>query len=126
MGEAEYYTLIKAATEGLGLVGLGRDLAYEFQLRIHLDSNTALVIASTLALGMVRHMEVCYLRAQAAYRRTRLEVCKLPGWRNPADVLTNAMRAGDMLKKMRRVGAIFARIHLNMADELEADKGGMS
>ena len=32
--EAEYYALIKAAGEGLGMVSLGQDLGYEFKLRI--------------------------------------------------------------------------------------------
>ena len=40
VGEAEYYALIKAVAEGLGLVALGRGLGYSFNLWVHVDSNT--------------------------------------------------------------------------------------
>jgi hypothetical protein len=58
VGEAEYYAMIKAAAEGLGLVALGMDMGFDFKLRLWVDSNAAKAIASRLGLGRVRHMEV--------------------------------------------------------------------
>ena len=110
VGEAKYYALSKAAAEGLGIVALGRDLGYEFKLRIHVDNNTAKAITSRLGLDRVRHMEVRHLRAQQAYRQKRFEVRKIAGERNPADVLTKAMSAKDMLEKMQMVGARFVDV----------------
>ena len=77
MGEAEYYALIKAAAEGLGMVSLGRDLGYDFKLRIWVDSNTAKAIVSRLGLGRVRHMEVRYPWAQEGHKQKRFEVKKI-------------------------------------------------
>ena len=107
VGEAEYYGLIKAAAEGLVMVALGQDLGYEFKLRIWVDSSTAKAIVSRLGLGKVRHMEVRYLWAQESHRAKRFEVRKIAGQRNPANVLTKAMSAGDMVEKLRMVGARF-------------------
>jgi hypothetical protein len=110
VGEAEYYALIKAVAEGLGIVALGRDLGFEFKLRIWVDSNTAKAIVSRLGLGKLRHMEVRYLWAQASHKAKLFEVRKIAGTRNPADVLTKAMSAGDMIDKLEAVGARFESI----------------
>ena len=63
-----------------------------------------------LGLGKVRHMEVRYLWAQGAHRDKRFEVRKIAGLKNPADVLTKAMSAGDMSEKMKAVGAKFVDV----------------
>ena len=116
VGEAEYYALIKAAAEGLGMVALGRDMGYEFKLKIWVDSNTAKAIVSRLGLGRVRHMEVRYLWAQEAHKQKRFGVHKIAGERNAADVLTKAMSARDMLDKMKMVGARFSNVRKVWAD----------
>ena len=95
VGEAEYYALVKAAAEGLAMVALGRDLGYEFNLRIWVDSTTAKAIVTRLGLGKVRHMEVKFLWAQEALRRKLFEMRKITGERNPADVLTKGRDEGE-------------------------------
>ena len=107
VGEAEYYALIKAAAEGLGLVALGKDMGFEFRLRVHVDSNTAKAITSRLGLGKVRHMEVKYLWAQEGYRKKLFEIMKVAGEKNPADVLTKPLTASEMAPKLASVGGRF-------------------
>ena len=107
VGEAEYYALIKAAAEGLGMVALAADLGWEMGLRLHVDSNTAKAIVARLGVGRVRHMEVRYLWAQEAYRCKRFEVRKIAGEANPADILTKPMSAQEMEEKMGAVGGNF-------------------
>ena len=116
VGEAEYYALVKAAAEGLAMVALGRDLGYEFNLRIWVDSTTAKAIVTRLGLGKVRHMEVKFLWAQEALRRKLFEMRKITGERNPADVLTKAMSMVEMKEKIESIGGFFtvaetSRIH---------------
>ena len=77
VGEAEYYALIKAAAEGLGLQALAKDMGYEMKVRIWVDSTTAKAIAARLGLGRVRHLEVKYLWAQQALKRKRFEILKV-------------------------------------------------
>ena len=117
VGEAEYYALIKAAAAGLGIVSLGRDLGFDFRLRIHVDSNTAKAITSRLGLGKVRHMEVRYLWAQDAHRAKRFEVRKIASELSPADVLTKAISAHEMVEKMTTVGARFVNVLTPRAGE---------
>ena len=107
VGEAEYYALVKALAEGLGLVSLARDLGFEFKLRLWVDSNTAKAIVSRLGLGKVRYLEVRYLWAQTTLRAKKFEVRKNSGETNPADVLTKPLSASEMVAKLAAVGATF-------------------
>ena len=92
------------------LVALGKDLGFEFRLRLWVDSNTAKAITARLGLGRVRHMEVRYLWAQEAHKKKRFEVRKIPGVKNPADISTKAMSATDMKDKMKFVGARYVEV----------------
>ena len=103
-GEAEYYALIKAAAEGLGIQALAEDLGWKLKLRIFVDSSAAKSIAARIGLGRVRHMEVKYLWAQEAQKKGRFLVRKMPGDQNSADVLTKPMSITDMSDKLREVG----------------------
>ena len=90
------------------MVALGKDMGFDFRLRLHVDSNAAKAITSRLGLGKVRHMEVKYLWAQEAYRKKRFEVLKVAGEKNPADVLTKALSAAEMASKLASVCGRFA------------------
>ena len=68
VGEAGYYSSVKAAAEDLEIQTLAKDLGYDFELRVWVDNTTAKAIASRIGLGRVRHMDVKYLRAQEAYK----------------------------------------------------------
>ena len=108
VGEAEYYALVKSAAEGLAFIALAKDLGYEFNLTVWVDSATAKAIVSRLGLGKVRHMEVKFLWAQEALRRKLFQVRKIAGARNPADVLTKALSMNDMRGKIESIGGFFA------------------
>ena len=104
-GEAEYYAMVKAVAEGLGIQAMAEDLGYQMKLRLWVDSTAAKAIVSRMGLGKVRHMEVKYLWAQEAHRNARFEVRKIPGELNPADVSTKPESATEMIDKLKSVGA---------------------
>ena len=112
VGEAEYYALVKAAAEGLGIQALAQDLGIELILRVWVDSTTADAIASRIGLGKVRHMEVKFLWAQEAHRAGRFCVKKIAGEKNPADILTKPQTATDMKNKLAAVGGSI--VHRNI------------
>ena len=56
-GEAEYYAIVKAASEALGIEALARDLGWKAKIQILVDSSAARVIASRTGLGKTRHIE---------------------------------------------------------------------
>lgn len=109
VGEAEYYALIKAAAEGLGIQALAVDMGYEMKVRIWVDSTTAKAIVNRLGLGKVRHLEVKFLWAQQALKRKRFEINKVRGEDNVADIGTKPKSASDMMELLRGMGAELIR-----------------
>ena len=108
-GEAEYYALIKAAAEGLGIQALAKDMGYDLKVRIWVDSTTAKAIVARLGLGKIRRMEVKYLWAQQAMKNKRFEIRKVPGQKNFADIGTKPKSATEMRELMNDMGARLIR-----------------
>ena len=65
-GEAEYYGMVKGASQGMGLKAIAVDLGviYEGPIQINADASAAIGMASRLGLGKVRHIEVTQLWIQ--------------------------------------------------------------
>ena len=104
-GEAECYAALKGAAEALGLQALGRDLGWQFEVRLWTDSSSAKSVASRRGLGKIRHMEVKYLWLQEAVRRRRLIIKKVAGKENAADVLTKPLSKNEMQRLLKLVSA---------------------
>ena len=103
-GEAEYYALVKAAAEALGVQSLANDLGWKFEVRIWIDSSAAKSMARRIGMGRVRHLEVRYLWAQQVLKRGRLVLKKIKGLLNPADVMTKPKTARDLIEQIGRLG----------------------
>ena len=65
-GEAEYYALVKAAAEALGIQALAKDLGLAMKIRLWVDSTAAKAIVARIGLGKVRHMGVKQIPVGAA------------------------------------------------------------
>ena len=63
-GEAEYYAIVRAAVEGLGMQSIMHDLGCTMRIRLWVDSSAAKSISSRIGLGRVRHLEVKFLWLQ--------------------------------------------------------------
>ena len=106
-GEAELYALVKAASEGLGMVALLSELGRKVQLRVHCDSSAAIGIANRSGLGKCRHLDVQLLWIQGAIRGGGVHLFKCPGLLNPADLLTKVMGRADIAPKLELVGGFY-------------------
>jgi hypothetical protein len=95
-GEAEFYAAARAAAEGLGIKAIMEDMGYEVDVIVHVDSTSAKSISSRAGLGKVRHMEVRLLWIQEAVRNKRIQMWKIKGENNPADILTKPMSLREM------------------------------
>ena len=103
-GEAEYYAMVRAAAEALGLQSIMKDRGWEAGVRLWVDSSAAKSMSARIGLGKVRHMEVKFLWLQQAVKDKRIEVKKIPGVRNPADALTKPKsyhEVADLLKDVK-------------------------
>ena len=87
-GEAEFYGVVRGSGQGFGYQALLRDLGVVAPLRIWTDSSAALGICSRQGLGKLRHLDTHTLWVQQAVRSGRLQLKKVPGESNPADLLT--------------------------------------
>ena len=87
-GEAELGGVVKAATEGIGLQSLARDLGIDLTLQLYADSSAAIGICRRTGIGKVRHLAVGQLWVQERLRAGHFSLFKVCGAANPADLLT--------------------------------------
>jgi len=73
---------------GLGYQALLADLGITADLRVWTDSSAAMGIAGRQGLGKLRHLDTHTLWLQQAVRSKRLELKKVAGTSNPADLFT--------------------------------------
>ena len=103
--EAQLYSLVKVASEAMGIQALMADMGWTVRVRVWLDSSAAKSIASRSGLGRVRHVEVKYLWIQEAVRAGRPVVEKIPGKENPPDMLTKPISSREV-KERRLLASI--------------------
>ena len=67
------------------------------------DSSAARGIIHRAGLGKLRHLETGYLWLQAAVKAKKLQVRKVLGTENPADLLTTHLAVADMWKNIEKL-----------------------
>ena len=93
-GESELYGIVRASTEGLGMVTLLGDFGMkDATVSIGIDATAAMGIAQRVGLNKVRHMEVDILWIQEQQARKILLLRKIPGIQNPSDLCTKNVPA---------------------------------
>jgi hypothetical protein len=91
-GEAEYYAIVKGASQGIGI----RSMLQDFQIKeastryieVKEDSSAAKGIASRRGLGKLKHVDIKELWIQEKVGNGDLKITKVPGTINLADALT--------------------------------------
>ena len=86
--ESELIAVFRAACEGLGVISLADDFGIELKIRLHVDASAALGILQRQGVGRVRHLDVGVLWLQEKQLRRLIELTKVLGTRNPADLMT--------------------------------------
>ena len=102
--EAEYYGIVKAASVGLGVQSLFKDLNLNLELEIITDASAAKGVASRRGLGKTRHVDIHFLWVQERVARGDLKVLKCWGGENPADLLTKYLTHDKMTRAMNLFG----------------------
>jgi len=122
-GEAEFYGTVRASGMGLGFQSLMRDLGCELKVRIWTDSSAAIGICTRQGLGKLRHLDTQTLWIQQAVRSGRIDLRKIGGEVNPADLLTKHMSSQDKLRRLVGLfGCKFASGRAALAPQLRRDK----
>ena len=103
-GEAELNGIGAGIAMGMGVQSICRDLGYHYDLRVHTDATAAIGIARRRGMGKIRHLDTADLWVQEKIRTGRVELLKVPGQENPADIMTKYVDKGLMSKMLVKMG----------------------
>ena len=103
-GEAEYYALVKGASEGLGLQGIAVDMGLKLCIHLSTDASAAIGIGSRRGLGKVKNIELNQLWLQDKVCKGNIAVHKLGTEENVADALTKPVGGMDLAKHIGMTG----------------------
>ena len=95
--------MLKGAGSVIGMRSLMEDIGVYVSAHVNTDSSAAKGIASRRGLGKTRHIDVCYLWLQEKTNNKDIYIHKVPGERNPADMMTKylpANRMGELMEYM--------------------------
>ncbi len=101
--EAELIAAGKGAAEGLAVRSLVRDFGRNCALRVHVDSSAAISICRRTGAGKVRHLDTRLLWVQELVRDGTIEVIKVAGTVNPADLMTKHLPAEAISANLTRL-----------------------
>ena len=105
-GEAELHGIAYGAAQALGLQALLRDLGWIVRIRVHSDATAAIGICKRKGIGKIRHLAVTDLWIQDKVRSKQLELVKILGTENPADVLTKYVSKAIMTAALAKLGLV--------------------
>ncbi|CAK0853831.1 unnamed protein product [Prorocentrum cordatum] len=110
-GEAEWYSLVRTASCGVGLVSLARDMGYELELCLAGDATDATAasgIAHRRGAGRVRHIETKTLWLQRHVTERRVILSKTLGKVNVADLGTKHLAQKELDEMLGLLGFLVA------------------
>ena len=99
-GEAELYGVVKACGVGLGQRALFKDLGIALPVRVWTDSTAAIGVCGRQGLGKLRHLACQSLWVQQKVRSGEIELRKVLGTANPADLFTKHLESRAKLDQL--------------------------
>ena len=120
--EAEYYSLVEGVLRARGLQNIGKEIGMDgtresVKLKVKIDSSAAKAFVSKRGSGKMRHMEVKWLWLQEEVRKGRVEVGKVRGDENPADLMTKYLSTKEVEERLGRM-----QISLEVRDEVKVQE----
>ena len=120
--EAEYYSLVEGVLRARGLQNISKDIGMDgtqesVKLKVKIDSSAAKAFVSKRGSGKMRHMEVKWLWLQEEVRKGRVEVGKVRGDENPADLMTKYLSTKEVEERLGRM-----QISLEVRDEVKVQE----
>ena len=83
-----------------------RDLGHSMKGIVYADSSAALAIADRKGSGKLRHINIRMLWIQEKQQRGDIELRKVDGSMNPADLYTKYLQIGRLGDLTRRIGQL--------------------
>ena len=101
--EAELYAMVEAVTRAKGLRSLAVEVGFRGLsnvVKVGTDSSAAKSFVSRRGLGRMRHLEIRDLWLQKEVRDGNVEVSKIPGTKNPADLMTKILSTKEVVDRL--------------------------
>ena len=95
-GEAEFYSILKGGSVGLGIKRMLEDMGVKVKLTVNTDASAAKGIAARRGAGKVRHIEVTQLWIQDKVRKGEIAIRKVGTAENLADALTKHVSSDEL------------------------------
>ena len=105
--ESELYTVVKIASEGLGVQSVAKDLGISCGLNLHLDASATLSLVNRRGLGKAKHVDVQNLWIQEASKAGRFVTKEVGTNVNPADLMTKPLAKPKIEQLMSIMGYEF-------------------
>ena len=102
--EAELYALTKGASQALGVMALLEDFGIKIRSALHTDASAAIGIVRRAGLGKLRHLNVRYLWLQDHLRGGEMDLHKVAGVANAADLVTKHLGPGKAKNHLEAIG----------------------
>ena len=123
-GEAEFYGAVKASGIALGYQALLEDLGQKVPVRVWTDSSATLGICARQGLGKLRHVDTQSLWIQQAVRSGAVELRKVRGEANPADLFTKHLLSNERIKSLLNLfGCTYVTGRAETAPQLRSGAG---
>ena len=106
-GEAELVAAVKTCCELIGLAQLAYDWGQDLDCHVYVDSSAAIGVAKRKGSGKIRHVRVGLLWIQEKVEEDELQIHKVHGESNPADLLTKHLTRGKIDQYMALLGQVF-------------------
>lgn len=105
--EAEFYGMIEGATRSKGLISLAGEMGFRELVnvvRLGTDSSAAKSFVARRGLGRMRHLDIRDLWLQKEVAEGKVEVSKIFGTENPADLMTKFLGVSDIQSRLEAMG----------------------
>ena len=90
--------MVKGTPNAIGVRGIMQDMGVQSRIRLLTDSAAVVGIAKRRGVGQVRHIEMNQLWLQEKTANNEVEVVKVKGTENPADLSTKYLKSEDVEK----------------------------
>jgi hypothetical protein len=118
-GEAEYDSMVKGGSMGIGINAISGGLGLMFQVHVKTDASAPKGIASRRGLDNVRHIDVSQLWLQDRVNKGDINIENVSTKVNIADALTQFIDSSTLSSHMVAAGLVIRTVRLELKPECE-------
>ena len=116
------YAIVKGSSILLGVKSMMEDMGIKLSAILYTDSSAAKGMMTKRGLGRTKHVDLRYMWVQDIARERRLEIIKITGIDNCADLMTKHVCRAQLEKCLRQMNCDVSYDRHRLAPSVELDK----